>query len=158
MSGAAPGRIRGGARGRSCDTGRVTDSPTDLAYLDHAATTPLRPEAREAMLPWLGERFGNPSGAHAVARRARQAVDEARDVVAEVVGCRPGDVVFTGGGTEADNLAVRGVHAARPGPVLCSAVEHEAVLGPVELVGGVAASAGLISLARAAGSCANCGF
>jgi cysteine desulfurase len=114
----------------------VTDRPTDFAYLDHAATTPLRPEARDAMLPWLGERFGNPSGAHPVARRARQAVDEARDVVADVVGCRPGDVVFTGGGTEADNLAVRGVHAARPGPVVCTAIEHEAVLGPVELVGG----------------------
>jgi cysteine desulfurase len=114
----------------------VTDGPADLAYLDHAATTPLRPEARAAMIGWLGEGFGNPSGAHAVARRARQAVDEARDVVAEVVGCRPGDVVFTGGGTEADNLAVRGVHAARPGPVVCTAIEHEAVLGPVELVAG----------------------
>jgi cysteine desulfurase len=110
--------------------------PDPIAYLDHAATTPLRPEARAAMLPWLGERFGNPSGDHAVARSARRAVDEARDVVAEVVGCRPGDVVFTGGGTEADNLAVRGVHAARPGGVLCSAVEHEAVLRPVEHVGG----------------------
>ena len=60
--------------------------PEPLAYLDHAATTPLRPEARAAMLPWLGERFGNPSGAHRVARAARQAVDEARDAVAEVVG------------------------------------------------------------------------
>lgn len=107
-----------------------------LAYLDHAATTPLRPEARAAMLPWLGERFGNPSGAHRVARAARQAVDEARDAVAEVVGCAPGDVVFTGGGTEADNVAVRGVHAARPGAVLCSAVEHDAVLRPVAHVGG----------------------
>jgi cysteine desulfurase len=110
--------------------------PDQLAYLDHAATTPLRPEARAAMLPWLGERFGNPSGDHRVARAARRSVDEARDVVAEVVGCRPGDVVFTSGGTEADNLAVRGVHAARPGPVLCSAVEHEAVLQPVDHVGG----------------------
>jgi cysteine desulfurase len=115
----------------------VTDGHTQrFTYLDHAATTPLRPEARAAMLPWLGERFGNPSGAHPVARRARQAVDEARDVVAELVGCRPGDVVFTGGGTEADNLAVRGVHTARPGPVVCTAIEHEAVLGPVELIGG----------------------
>jgi cysteine desulfurase len=110
--------------------------PDQLLYLDHAATTPLRPEARAAMLPWLGERFGNPSGAHSVARAARQAVDEARDTVGEVVGCRPGDVVFTSGGTEADNLAVRGVHAARPGRVLCSAVEHEAVLQPVAHVGG----------------------
>jgi cysteine desulfurase len=110
--------------------------PEQLTYLDHAATTPLRPEARAAMLPWLGERYGNPSGAHRVARAARRAVDEARDAVAEAVGCQPGEVVFTSGGTEADNLAVKGVHAARPGPVLCSAVEHEAVLGPVASVGG----------------------
>jgi cysteine desulfurase len=110
--------------------------PEQLTYLDHAATTPLRPEARAAMLPWLGEQFGNPSGAHRVARAARRAVDEARDAVAEAVGSQPGEVVFTSGGTEADNLAVMGVHAARPGPVLCSAVEHEAVLGPVASVGG----------------------
>ncbi|HEX6419939.1 MAG TPA: cysteine desulfurase family protein [Acidimicrobiales bacterium] len=110
--------------------------PEPLTYLDHAATTPLRPEARAAMLPWLGDRFGNPSGAHRVARAARQAVDEARDVVAEAAGCAPGEVIFTSGGTEADNLAVRGVHAARPRPVLCSAVEHEAVLQPVGNVGG----------------------
>jgi len=107
-----------------------------LTYLDHAATTALRPEAREAMLEWLGGRFGNPSGAHPVARAARRAVDEARDVVGGVLGCRPNEVVFTSGGTEADNLAVRGVHAARPGPVLCSAIEHEAVLAPVAQVGG----------------------
>ena len=110
--------------------------PDRLTYLDHAATTPLRPAARAAMLPWLGERFGNPSGAHRVARAARQAVDEARDVVAAAVGCRPGEVVFTAGGTEADNLAVRGVAAARPGEVVASAVEHEAVLGPVAAAGG----------------------
>jgi cysteine desulfurase len=71
-----------------------------------------------------------------VARAARQAIDEARDAVAEAIGCRPGDVVFTSGGTEADNLAVTGVHGARPGPVLCSAVEHEAVLGPVARASG----------------------
>jgi cysteine desulfurase len=116
-----------------CETVPV---PEPITYLDHAATTPLRPEARAAMLPWLGERFGNPSGAHRVARAARQAVDEARDAVAEILGCRPGDVVFTSGGTEADNLAIRGAHAARPGAVLCSAVEHEAVLKPVRQVGG----------------------
>ena len=110
--------------------------PDRLTYLDHAATTPLRPAARDAMLPWLGGRFGNPSGDHRVARAARQAVDEARDAVAAVVGCRPGDVVFTSGGTEADNMAVRGVHAARPGPVLCSAIEHDAVRIPVRAVGG----------------------
>ena len=107
-----------------------------LTYLDHAATTPLRPEARAAMLPWLGERFGNPSGSHAVARAARQAIDEARDTVAAVLGCQPNEVVFTGGGTEADNLAVVGVATARPGTVLASAVEHHAVLEPVHVAGG----------------------
>ncbi|MGH9106562.1 MAG: cysteine desulfurase family protein [Acidimicrobiales bacterium] len=98
------------------------------AYLDNAATTPLCPEARQAMEPWLGERFGNPSGAHRVARTARQAVDEARDTVAQVLGTEPGDVVFTASGTEADNLAVLGRALASPGPVVVSAVEHHAVL------------------------------
>ena len=133
---------RVGVAAAGCETGPVPAQPDRrdrsdrVAYLDHAATTPLRPAARDAMLPWLGERFGNPSGDHRVARAARQAVDEARDVVADVVGCHPGDVVFTSGGTEADNMAVRGVHAARPGPVLCSAIEHDAVRNPVGLVGG----------------------
>ncbi len=110
--------------------------PSELTYLDHAATTPLRPEARAAMRPWSEGLFGNPSGAHAVARRARQAIDEARDAIAAAVGCRPDELVFTSGGTEADNLAVAGVHQARPGPVACSAVEHEAVLQPVAAAGG----------------------
>lgn len=88
------------------------------------------------MLEWLGGRYGNPSGAHRVARAARRAIDEARDAVAEGLGCRPGEVIFTGGGTEADNLAILGAQAARPGPVLCSAIEHEAVLAPVAQVGG----------------------
>jgi len=98
------------------------------AYLDHAATTPLRPEAAAAMLPWLTERFGNPSGSHAVARAARAAIDEARDVVADALGVAPGGVIFTGGGTEADNLALAGVLARNPGVVVCSAIEHHAVL------------------------------
>jgi cysteine desulfurase len=99
------------------------------AYLDHAATTPLRPAAVEAMLPWLTGRYGNPSGAHAVARAARAAVEEAREDVAAALGCAPAEVVFTSGGTEADNLAVLGVPG--PGTVVCSAVEHHAVLEPV---------------------------
>ncbi len=110
--------------------------PSELTYLDHAATTPLRPEARAAMRPWLEGLYGNPSGAHAVARRARQAIDEARDAVADAVGCRPDEVVFTSGGTEADNLAISGAHQARPGPLACSAIEHEAVLQPVDAAGG----------------------
>ena len=119
-------------------------------YLDHAATTPMRPEAFEAMLPWLTTAFGNPSGGHRVAREARRAVDEARDVVAEVLGCQPGEVVFTSGGTEADNLAIAGAVAARLpvagrpsgfGPdeavgAACSTIEHHAVLHAVEALGG----------------------
>jgi cysteine desulfurase len=114
-------------------------------YLDHAATTPLRPEAAEAMAPFLSGRFGNPSGSHSVARAARAAVEEARETVAAALGARPGEVVFTGSGTEADNLAVLGtVAAARGGwgtgggtrPAVCTAVEHEAVLAAVTVVGG----------------------
>lgn len=105
-----------------------------LAYLDHAATTPVLPEAAEAMIPWLTAQFGNPSGSHSVARAARAAVEEARERVAGVLGVEPGAVVFTGGGTESDNLAVRGAVEARrraglpPGVVVTSAVEHHAVL------------------------------
>jgi cysteine desulfurase len=98
------------------------------AYLDNAATTPLRPEAAHAMLPWLTERFGNPSGSHAIARAARAAIDEARDLTAAALGADPGGIVFTAGGTEADNLAILGVTARRSGPVVCTAVEHHAVL------------------------------
>src|SRR5438105_11835250 len=112
------------------------------AYLDHAATTPMCPEAVEAMLPFLTERFGNPSGSHAVAREARKALDEARDVVAECLGAEPGEVVFTGGGTEADNLAIVGTHAARGGRAVCTAVEHHAVLHACAAVGGDVAAVG----------------
>jgi cysteine desulfurase len=106
------------------------------AYLDHAATTPLRPEALSAMLPYLTEHFGNPSGTHRVARRARHAVDDARDEVADCLGCDPGEVVFTAGGTESDNLAVLGAHAAGRGAVVCTAVEHHAVGRPCAALGG----------------------
>ncbi len=107
-----------------------------VTYLDHAATTPMRPECAEAMAPYLGGRFGNPSGGHALARAARQAIEEARDTVASCLGAEPGEVVFTGGGTEADNLAITGVVARQGGLAVCSAVEHHAVLYPVEALGG----------------------
>jgi len=109
---------------------------THEAYLDHAATTPMRPEAIEAMLPYLASAYGNPSGAHRPARVARQAIDDAREVVASVLGVGAPEVVFTSGGTESDNLAVLGVHDRRGGTVVCSAVEHHAVLDPVESRGG----------------------
>lgn len=85
-------------------------------YLDHAATTPLRPSALVAMLPYLTERFGNPSGAHSIARAARQGLDDARERVGACLGVSGGGVVWTSGGTEADNLALVGaLRAARPG-------------------------------------------
>src|SRR3954453_1724180 len=124
-------------------------------YLDHAATTPMRPEAVAAMLPFLTERFGNPSGVHALARDARLAVDEARDIVAACLGCTPAEVVFTGGGTEADKLAIAGVLARRPGRVVCSAVEHHAVLHATQAVAGSTVavdSRGVIDLDALAGA------
>ncbi len=106
-------------------------------YLDHAATTPMRAEAVAAMLPHLSEHYANPSGSHRFAREARKAIDDAREVVADVVGCRPGEVVFTGGGTEADNTAVLGTVARRGGTAMCPAAEHHAVLESVHRVHGV---------------------
>jgi cysteine desulfurase len=105
------------------------------AYLDHAATSPLLPEALDAMLPFLGEMFANPSASYRAARSARRAVDDARDAVAAFAGCAPDEVVFTSGGTEADNLAVRGTYDARPGPIAVTAVEHDAVLRPAVALG-----------------------
>jgi cysteine desulfurase len=104
-----------------------------VTYLDYAATTPMRPEAVAAMLPFLSDTFGNPSGSHAVARAAKTALEEAREEVAAALGAEPGEVVFTGGGTEADNLGVKGAaHAARAAGrgdgVVTSAFEHKGVL------------------------------
>lgn len=107
-----------------------------LTYLDHAATTPMRREAIEAMLPYLDVQYANPNGSHRFAREARRALDDAREVVADVVGCEPGAIVFTGGGTEADNTAILGVVARRGGTALCSAVEHHAVLHAVQHLNG----------------------
>jgi cysteine desulfurase len=106
------------------------------ADLDHAATTRLRPEARAAMEPFLDDRYGNPSGAHALGRDAVRALDEARERIASLLGCAPGDVVVTSGGTEADNHAVTGGLPARPGVPVCGATEHHAVLDVVRVLGG----------------------
>jgi cysteine desulfurase len=108
---------------------------SELTYLDHAATTPLRPEVAEAMAAVHAEPLGNPTGSHPAAQRARRLLEEARDEIADFVGCQPGEVVITSGGTEAANLALFGTLAAHPsvesGPphlVLHSAVEHPAVI------------------------------
>ena len=100
-------------------------------YLDHAATTPLHPEVLDAMLPYLREHHGNASSIHASGRRARQGIDEAREQIAALIGAKPREIVFTSGGTEADNLAVKGLAwagSARGRHVVTSAVEHKAVL------------------------------
>jgi cysteine desulfurase len=104
-------------------------------YLDHAATTPVRPEVRAAMEPFYGPQFGNPSSAHRWGRAARAALDEARERLAGTMGGRADEVVFTSGGTEADNLAVLGAWRARRGDarraVVSTPVEHKAVLAAV---------------------------
>jgi cysteine desulfurase len=106
-------------------------------YLDHAASTPMRAEAIEAMTPYLDHMYANPSGSHRFAREARKALDEARDLVAETLGCKPGEVVFTSGGTEGDNHAILGAVRRLGGIAVCPAAEHHAVLHCVEHVNGV---------------------
>jgi cysteine desulfurase len=119
-----------------------------ITYLDHAASTPMRAEAVEAMMPYFSELYANPSGSHRFARRARQAVDEARDAVANVVGCHPNEVVFTGCGTESDNMAITGAIARRGGVAICPAVEHHAVLHVVEHLGDHGRVVGVDSFGR----------
>ena len=98
-------------------------------YLDHNASTPLHPEALNAMLPYLTERFGNPSSVHGFGREAREGLDAAREQIASFLRVSKEEVVFTSGGTESDNLAVKGVAAARRGGhIVTSAIEHHAVL------------------------------
>jgi cysteine desulfurase len=101
-------------------------------YLDHNATTPIAPEVLAAMRPYLERDFGNPSSGHAYGAAAHEAVDRARTQVAELLGCEPECVVFTSGGSEADNLAIKGIALARRGVgdhIVTTAVEHPAVLG-----------------------------
>lgn len=106
-------------------------------YLDHAATTPIAAEALAALTRELA-RTGNPSSLHGSGRRARRSVEDARESIAAAAGAHPSEVIFTSGGTEADNLAVKGLYWARRGEnpartrILCSAVEHHAVLDTVE--------------------------
>ncbi len=105
-------------------------------YLDHAATTPMLPVAVEAMTAHLRD-VGNPSSLHASGRNARRVVEESRETIAQALNCRPGEVVFTSGGTEADNLAIKGIHWARQADLepasrlISTAVEHHAVLDPL---------------------------
>src|SRR6201746_916545 len=103
----------------SCSFASGVASPLDSGgmpdpiYLDHAATTPVRPEVLEAMMPFYGARFGNPSSVHRWGREARTALDEARERVGRCLGASPDEICFTSGGTEADNIAILGAWRAR---------------------------------------------
>lgn len=100
-------------------------------YMDYAATTPVLPEVLEAMLPYFTEEFGNASGVYSWSRAARQAMDQARDKVAEILGAQAEEIVFTGGGSESDNLAIKGTawaYRERGRHIITSAIEHHAVL------------------------------
>ena len=112
---------------------------TDPVYLDHAATTPVRDEVFEAMKPFYGPRFGNPSSTHRWGREARAALDEARERVGRCLGARPDEICFTSGGTEADNLAILGAWRALKAngrkAVVTTPIEHKAVLGAVHQAG-----------------------
>ena len=109
--------------------------PADPVYLDHAATTPVREEVFEAMKPFYGPRFGNPSSTHRWGREARAALDEARERVGRCLGARPDEICFTSGGTEADNLAIlgawRALKAKGRNAVVTTPIEHKAILGAV---------------------------
>jgi cysteine desulfurase len=100
----------------------------DVIYLDNNATTKPAPQVVEAMTPYLGELYGNPSSVHRLGQRSRQAIDEARSQIAQLVGCTEGELMFTGGGTEAINTAVRGILNARlpRNRIITSTVEHSA--------------------------------
>lgn len=102
-------------------------------YFDHNATTPIDPSVLEAMAPWLSARFGNPSSRHEYGRAARRAVDDARGIVAAAVGAQPSEIIFTSGGSEANNLFIKGAaERMKPGLIAVSAVEHPCVLRPAE--------------------------
>ena len=102
-----------------------------MVYMDHAATTPVRPEALEAMLPYFTHRFGNASSLYTLAQESRRAVDEARESVARVLGCRTSEVVFTSGGSESDNTALKGAALALKqtgNHIITTSIEHHAIL------------------------------
>lgn len=108
-------------------------------YLDHAATTPLHPEVLEAMLPYYSEHYGNPSSIHSFGRATRTALNRARDGLAALLGCKPGELIFTSGGTESNNTAIFGAVEAPEAPpsgkrkhIITTQIEHHAVLHPCE--------------------------
>ncbi len=109
----------------------MTEGPNELIYMDNAATTRMRPEALEAMLPFLADSYGNPSSIYTLAQEARKAVDASRETVARILECRSSEIMFTSGGTESDNTAIHGAAMAlRPtgNHVITTSIEHHASL------------------------------
>ncbi len=129
----------------------MTSAPSPpLVYLDHAATTPVRDEVVEAMKPFYGPRFGNPSSSHRWGREARASLDEARERVARCLGARPDEICFTSGGTEGDNLAILGSWRARKDKgrtaIVTTPIEHKAILGAVHQAGREGAEERLLAM------------
>jgi cysteine desulfurase len=118
-------------------------------YLDHSATTPVRPEVVEAMLPYLGASFGNPSSIHFYGQQAKAALDQSRDILAGSLDAIPAEIIFTGGGTEADNLALLGTLLASPESrrhFITSAVEHDAILKTAEFLNKIGCSVTIVGV------------
>src|SRR5215216_475367 len=132
---AVHGRVRGFQPVEPPRTNPYIAAMPEPIYLDHAATSPVRPEVLEAMLPFYGPRFGNPSSMHRWGREARTALDEARERVARCLGASADEICFTSGGTEADNIAILGAWRARRRqgrkPSVNTPIEHKAVLESV---------------------------
>lgn len=108
-------------------------------YLDHAATTPTHPEVVKTMLPYFSELFGNPSSIHSFGQEAKGAIEEARDRVANLIGAKREEIVFTSGGTEADNFALKGVAYAneyKGNHIITTSIEHHAVIEPLKFLEG----------------------
>lgn len=103
-----------------------------MIYLDHASTTPMLPDVWEAMRPYAVEHFGNPASAHSIGRKARQALEDARESIAHCLDASPDEVIFTSGATEANNLAIFGLAGSPPGHILSSPIEHPCVLEPLK--------------------------
>jgi len=115
----------------------TSPAPADLIYLDHNATTPIAPEVLDVMLPYLRQHYGNPSSDHPLGRRAREATETAREQVAALIGAESGEIVFTSGGTESNNLAIRGAAAAAGQGrrrIVTTSVEHPATARPCDLL------------------------
>jgi len=105
----------------------------DTVYFDHAATTPVDERVLDAMKPYFTEQYGNANSPHGLGNNAKVAVEEARETVAEIIGAEPAEIIFTSGGTESDNTAIKGaVNASQKSEVLTSPLEHHAVLHTAE--------------------------